>query len=100
MGKSKSNDRDLDSLTKERIVSRSSKIAKLPLLNEREGGSRSATPCSLRGSRTNSPVSTLKRQNSRSSLRKDTDESEAETEKDAEDALSSDSAGGRKSSRL
>ena len=98
--KSKGNDRDLDSLPKERIVSRSSKIAKLPLLNEREAGSRSATPCSLRGSRTNSPVSTLKRQNSRSSLKKDTDESEAETEKDAEDALSSDSAGGRKSSRL
>ena len=94
------NDRESDTLSKERGANRHSKFTKLAGSYEKESGSRAGTPSSLRGSRTNSPVSTLKRQNSRGSLKKDTDESEAEADRDVEDVLSSDSAGGRKSSRL
>ena len=92
-------DKDSDA-SREKTLGRNIKTSKLGTSNEKESGSRAGTPSSLRGSRTNSPVSALKRQNSRGSLKKDTDESEAEAERDAEEILSSDSAGGRKSSRL
>ena len=79
---------------------RNIKTSKLSGSNEKESVSRAGTPSSLRGSRTNSPVSALKRQNSRGSIKKDTDDSEAEADRETEEILSSDSAGGRKSSRL
>ena len=104
------NDRiELENLSSKDIRgSRSAKLSKLAG-NEKEANSspRAGTPSSLRSSRTNSPVShhaSLKRQNSRGSLKKDTDESEAEVDRDVEEVMSSsDSAGGtggRKSSRL
>ena len=87
-------------ILKDRSLGRNLKASKLATSNEKDSGSRAGTPSSLRGSRTNSPVSALKRQNSRGSMKKDTDESEPEAEREAEEIMSSDSTGGRKSSRL